>query len=66
METIKPTKLLYAPDVAEMLNRSESGFRYMVHAGTAPRSAKIAGRRVWRLSDVEAYIEAAFNAEVSA
>ncbi|MFL2000003.1 hypothetical protein [Microbacterium sp. A1-JK] len=32
----------------------------MLHQGTAPRSAKIAGRRMFRESDVDDFIEAAF------
>lgn len=54
-------KIIFAPEVAERLGRSEAQLRWMVHKGTAPKSAMIAGRRCWRLSDVEAFIEAAFE-----
>lgn len=53
-------KLLFADEVAEILRRSPSALRYMVHAGTAPPSAKIAGRRMWRESEVHAWLEAQF------
>ncbi|RLZ02894.1 helix-turn-helix domain-containing protein [Kocuria tytonicola] len=53
-------RLLFADEVANMLRRSPGALRYMVHAGTAPRSAKIAGRRMWRESDVNAWLDAQF------
>ena len=53
-------KLMYVPEVAERLRRSEAQLRWMMHAGTAPRHAKIAGRIVFKQSDVEAFIEKAF------
>ena len=53
-------KIMFAPEVADRLGRSTAQLAWMVHQGTAPRSAKIAGRRCWRESDVEAFIEAAF------
>jgi predicted DNA-binding transcriptional regulator AlpA len=55
------SRLLFVKEVAEMLGRSEAQVRWMVHQGTAPKSAVIAGRRCWRKSDVEAFIEAAFE-----
>lgn len=53
-------KLLFIKDVADRLGRSPAQVAWMVHKGTAPRSAMIAGRRMFRESDVEAFIEAAF------
>lgn len=53
-------KLLFLEEVAERLRRSPGQLQWMVSQGTAPKSAKIAGRRCWRESDVEAFIEAAF------
>lgn len=55
-------KLLYVDEVAEMLRKTPNALRYMVHAGTAPRSAKIGGRRMFRESDVLAWIDAQFAA----
>lgn len=54
-------KLLFITEVAERLRRSPAQIRWMVHQGTAPRSAIISGRRVFRESDVEAFIAKAFD-----
>lgn len=53
-------KLLFIGDVSSRLGRSEAQLRWMLTRGTAPKSAMIAGRRCWRESDVEAFIEDAF------
>ena len=53
-------KLMYVAEVADRLRLSEGALRYKMHAGTAPKHAKLGGRVVFRESDVEAYIEAAF------
>lgn len=52
--------LIYADELAEILRRSPAAVRYMVHAGTAPPSAKIGGRRVWRLSEVHKWLDQQF------
>jgi excisionase family DNA binding protein len=57
--------LLTLAEAAERLRKSEAQLRWMIHNGTAPRSAKIGGRRMFRASDVEDYINAAFEAEAS-
>ncbi|WP_104175523.1 AlpA family transcriptional regulator [Arthrobacter sp. Y81] len=57
--------LLTLAETAEQLRKSEAQLRWMIHAGTAPKSAKIGGRRMFRAADVEAYINAAFEAEAS-
>lgn len=54
--------LLTLAETAELLRKSEAQLRWMIHAGTAPKSAKIGGRRMFRSSDIEAYIDAAFEA----
>lgn len=54
---------MLVPEVAERLNKSVKQLRWMVHKGTAPRSALIGGRRMWREEDVEAFIDAAFEQE---
>lgn len=54
-------KLLFIPEVAERLRRSPDQIRWMIQQGTAPRHAKIAGRIVFKSSDVEAFIEDAFE-----
>ena len=53
--------LLTLSETAAKLRKSPEQLRWMIHQGTAPRSAKIGGRRMFRESDVEAYIEAAFE-----
>lgn len=58
-------QLLFVDEVAARLRRSPAQLRWMIGQGTAPKHAKIAGRIVFRESDVEAFIEAAF-AEASA
>lgn len=60
------TALLTLDEVATQLRKSEAQLRWMIHAGTAPRSAKIGGRRMFRADDVESYIAAQFdNPEVA-
>ncbi|WP_278373408.1 helix-turn-helix transcriptional regulator [Brevibacterium casei] len=54
-------RLLYLDEVAEMLRKSPSAMRYMIHAGDAPPSAKIGGRRMFRESAVLAWIEDQFK-----
>lgn len=53
-------KLLFVEEVADMLGRSPAQLRWMIHAGTAPKHAKIAGRLCFRESDVTQFIEDAF------
>lgn len=54
-------ELLTVEETAAMLRRTPAALRYQIHMGTAPRSAKILGRRMFRLADVEAYIATAFE-----
>jgi len=56
-----PTRLLTVREAAARLSRSEKQLRWMVHQKTAPKSAIIAGRRMFREADIEAYIAAAFG-----
>ena len=57
--------LLTLSETAKQLRKSDAQLRWMIHAGTAPKSAKIGGRRMFRASDVEDYINAAFEAGAS-
>lgn len=59
---VAATVLLTLPETAERLRKSDAQLRWMVAQGTAPRSAKIGGRRMFRESDVEAFIAEAFEA----
>lgn len=54
-------KLLTLEEVADVLRRTPSALRYQIHKGTAPRSAKIGGRRMFRESDVNAWIDHQFD-----
>lgn len=53
-------RILFIDEVADRLRRTPAQLRWMIHSGTAPKSAMIAGRRCWRESDVEKYIADAF------
>ncbi|OLT09310.1 hypothetical protein BJF77_11015 [Kocuria sp. CNJ-770] len=54
-------RLLYVDEFAAMIRRTPDAVRYMIQIGTAPKSAKVGGRRMFRESDVNAWIEAAFD-----
>jgi len=53
--------LLTLDETAELLRKSPAQLRWMIHRGTAPKSALIGGRRMFREHDVMAYIAAAFE-----
>lgn len=54
-------RLLTLSETAVRLRKSDAQLRWMIHAGTAPPSAKIGGRRLFRSSDLDAYINRAFS-----
>lgn len=54
-------KLLTVKETAERLRTTENSLRWMIQSGTAPKSGIVgARRRMFRESDVEAFIAAAF------
>ena len=53
-------ELLFIDEVAKRLRRSPAQVRWMLTQGTAPKHGKIAGRIVFRSSDVEKFIADAF------
>jgi hypothetical protein len=53
--------LLTLEETAERIRRSPAALRYMIHKGTAPRSALLAGRRFFKEDDVMAWVESAFE-----
>lgn len=55
------TRLMTLTETAERLRKSPAQIRWMIHNGTAPRSALIGGRRMFRESDVADYINKAFE-----
>jgi excisionase family DNA binding protein len=54
------TKLLTLSETAQRLRKTDKSLRWMIHEGKAPKSALIGNRRMFRESDVDAFIEAAF------
>lgn len=54
-------ELLTLPETAKLLRKSDSQLRWMKHVGSAPKSAIIGGRVMFRRSDVEAFVAAAFE-----
>lgn len=48
-------------ETAEVLRKTDAQLRWMLHAGTAPKSAIIGGRRMFRAEDVLAFVDAAFE-----
>ena len=63
MQASVAPKLLTLSEVAEMLRKTDAQLRWMIHTGTAPRSARIASRRMFREADVLAWIDQQFEAE---
>jgi excisionase family DNA binding protein len=57
--------LLTLSETAERLRKTDPQLRWMIHQGTAPQSALIGGRRMFRAADVDAYIAAAFDGEAA-
>ena len=53
--------LLTLAEVADRLRKSPAQLRWMIHSGTAPKSALIGGRQMFRESDIEDYINQAFE-----
>jgi predicted DNA-binding transcriptional regulator AlpA len=53
--------LMTLDEVADRLRRTPAQLRWMRHNNTGPQSAKLAGRVMYRRSDVESWIEAQFE-----
>jgi predicted DNA-binding transcriptional regulator AlpA len=60
MEKTMPP-IISQPDLAEKLNRSLSTLRYWRHIGDGPKSFKLGGRVVYKVEDVERWIEEQYN-----
>lgn len=65
MDSTTLDQLMTLGEVAERLRRSEAQLRWMRHNGTGPPSAKIAGRVMYRRSDLERWIDAQFESNAS-
>lgn len=50
-------KLMTLRDVADRLSVTEATLRYLIGQGRAPKSFKVGRRRMFRPTDVEAFIE---------
>ncbi|MDI3241642.1 helix-turn-helix domain-containing protein [Arthrobacter sp. AL08] len=62
----RAVNLLTLDESAEILRKSPAQLRWMIHSGTAPQSARIGGRRMFRRSDIEEFISKAFDDQKSA
>ncbi|WP_439593847.1 helix-turn-helix transcriptional regulator [Microbacterium sp.] len=58
---IKLDRLMDVRETAAALHRTERSLRWMVREGTAPKSALIGGRRLFRESDVRTFVNVAFE-----
>lgn len=56
------TKLMTKAETAEALRKTTKQLDWMLYTGTAPKSALIGGRRMFRVADVEAWISEQFEA----
>ena len=54
--------LLFAPEVSKFLRVPEPTLRYWAHRGEGPKSFRMGRRRVWKRSDVAAWLEAQYQA----
>lgn len=55
--------VIYIEEAAEALGRTVANMRWMRHKGTGPKSATLGGRVAYRRSDIEAWIDAAFEGQ---
>ncbi len=49
-------RILYVPDLAELLGRSEKAVRHAMRRGLLPEPMKLAGRLAWRRADVLSWV----------
>lgn len=52
------SELVCAPELEKLTGTRASTWRYWAHIGTGPKSFKLGRRRVWRRSEVMAWIAA--------
>jgi len=57
------SELLTIEDVGGRLGRPVATLRFWRHQGTGPKSFRLGGRVVYKAADVEAWIEASYDAE---
>lgn len=67
MDAVKAMKLLSTKEVSELTSVPQNTLRsYRQRKGVGPKFGKLAGRVVYKESDVLAWVEAAFESEQSA
>lgn len=54
-------ELMTLEEAALFLKKSPAQMRWMRHAGTGPKSAKVCGRVMFRKADVIAWVDAQFD-----
>ena len=60
----EPPTLLTTEEVAELLRLPAATLRWWRHRGSGPKSFKLGAKKVfYKKSDVDAWIDAAYNAE---
>lgn len=62
-QTIGGERLISVKEFGEWTGKSEGAVHWMIHVGTAPRSALIGGRRMFKESDCLDWLDAQFEAE---
>ena len=60
-----PHRLMTMDEVSEETRIPVNTLRFYRHKGTGPKSALIGGRVMYKRTDVEEYLDAAFDAEAS-
>nr|WP_281067127.1 helix-turn-helix domain-containing protein [Brachybacterium fresconis] len=51
------------PQAGELLGKTARQMEWLIYTGQAPRSAKIGGRRMFRESDIENWVNEQFEKE---
>lgn len=64
--TIGGERLVSVKEFAEWTGKSEGSVHWMLHTGTAPRSALIGGRRMFKESDCIKWLDERFEVEQEA
>lgn len=59
--TTQTSPIMSIKDTAPLVNKTEASLRWAIHNGTAPPSAVIMGRRVFRRNEVLAWIDRQFE-----
>lgn len=54
-------ELLTMDEAAKTLRKTPAAMRWMRHNGTGPKSGIIGGRVMYRRTDIDAYVAAAFD-----